>query len=422
MIKKLKGPLWLQVLIAMALGLTTGLLLAPSGVGILSEHAVGHVIPWIALPGNLFLALIKMVVIPLVLSSIVLGLSSSPDPEFLRKAALRIFPYFVATTVIAVAIGISLALLIEPGQYIDSKMVSRVMQGAQLAKVHVESNQMHIADRIVALIPSNYVKAALEQDMLATVVLAIIVGLALAAAKADTKGILLHLFQAVQEVSMTIVGWAMKLAPIAVFALICTITMRIGFGAIIGMGAYIGTVVLGLLILLIFYLVMVSVLGKMSPIRFLQNIREPQLLAFSTSSSAAVMPLSMETAEKKLAVEPSVARFIIPLGATINMDGTALYQVTAAVFLTQVFGVHLNILGLIGLAGTAVGASIGTPSTPGVGIVVLASILQGVGVPPSGIALIIGVDRILDMSRTTVNVTGDLTACTIMNRWLKPSK
>jgi len=381
----------------MALGLTTGLLLGPSGPGILSKHAVEHVIPWIALPGNMFLALIKMVVIPLVFSSIVLGLASSPDPEFLRKAALRIFPYFVATTVIAIAI--SLALLVKPGQYIDSEMVSRLMQGTQLAKVHVESNQLHIADRIVALIPSNYVKAALEQDMLATVVLAIVIGLTLTAAKADTKAVLLNLFQAVQEVSMTIIGWAMKLAPAAVFALICTITMRIGLGAIIGMAAYIGTVVLGLVILLIFYLVMVSLLGRMSPMSFLRNIREVQLLAFSTSSSAAVMPLSMETAENKLSVEPSIARFIIPLGATINMDGTALYQVTAAVFLTQVFGVHLDIWGLIGLAGTAVGASIGTPSTPGVGIVVLASILQGIGVPASGIALIIGVDRVLDTCR-----------------------
>ena len=420
MIKRLKGQLWLQVLIAMALGLTTGLLLSPSGAGILSEAAVERVIPWIALPGNIFLALIKMVVIPLVFSSIVLGLASSPDPEFLRKAALRIFPYFVATTVVAVAIGISLALLFEPGRYIDSEMVSRLMQGTQFAKVHVESDQLHIADRIVALIPSNYVKAALEQDMLATVVLAMIVGLTLTAVRSDTKGVLLSLFQAVQEVSMTIVGWAMKLAPIAVFALICTITMRIGFGAIFGMAAYIGTVLLGLVVLLIFYLVLVSLLGKVSPIRFLRNIREAQLLAFSTSSSAAVMPLSMGTAEKKLSVEPSIARFIIPLGATINMDGTALYQVTAAVFLTQVFGVHLDIWGLIALAGTAVGASIGTPSTPGVGIVVLATILQGIGVPASGIALIIGVDRILDMSRTTINVTGDLTACAIMNRWLKP--
>jgi Na+/H+-dicarboxylate symporter len=195
-----------------------------------------------------------MVVIPLVFSSIVLGLSSSPDPEFLRKAALRIFPYFVATTAIAVAIGISLALFFKPGRYIDSGMVSRLMQGTQFARVHVESDQLHIADRIVALIPSNYVRAALEQDMLATVILAIIIGLALTAAKADTKGVLLNLFQAVQEVSMTIVGWAMKLAPVAVFALICTITMRIGFGAIFGMAAYIGTVLLGLVVLLIFYL------------------------------------------------------------------------------------------------------------------------------------------------------------------------
>jgi proton glutamate symport protein len=157
----------------------------------------------------------------------------------------------------------------------------------------------------------------------------------------------------------------------------------------------------------------------MSPLKFLKKIGDVQLLAFSTSSSAAAMPLSMATAEKRLAVAPPVARFIVPLGATINMDGTALYQVSATVFLTQVYGVELGFWGLLAVIITTVGASIGTPSTRGVGIVILATILQGVGVPPSGIALIIGVDRILDMSRTTVNVTGDLVASVVMNRLLK---
>src|SRR5262249_50372650 len=184
---------------------------------------------------------------------------------------------------------------------------------------------------------------------------------------------------------LMIIGGAMKLAPLAVFALIFTITMRLGFSAIAGMAAYIGTVLLGLIMLLIFYLVMVWMFGNMPPGQCLHGIREVQLLAFSTSSSAAVMPFSMGAAEKRLGVTPSIVRFIIPLGATINMDGTALYQVAAAVFLTQVFGIHLSVWSLVALAGTAVGASIGTPSTPGVGIVVLASILQGVGVPPSGI-------------------------------------
>ncbi len=225
-----------------------------------------------------------------------------------------------------------------------------------------------------------------------------------------------------QEISLTVIDWAMRLAPVAVFGLICNITMRVGFDAIAGMAAYVGTVLGGLALLLVFYLVLAAVLGKTNPLRFLARIREVQLLAFSTSSSAAVMPFSMQTAENRLGVAPSVSRFIVPLGATINMDGTALYQVSAAIFLAQVYGVQLGFLEIATLAATTVGASIGTPSTPGVGIVILATILQGIGIPPSGIALIIGVDRILDMSRTAINVTGDLTACTIMNRWLRPPK
>jgi Na+/H+-dicarboxylate symporter len=246
-----------------------------------------------------------------------------------------------------------------------------------------------------------------------------VIGLAMAAAKPEARDALLRLFQALQDISLIVVGWAMKLAPLAVFALICTITMRIGFDAIAGMAAYMGTVLLGLFILLVMYCVIVVMLGGMSATSFLRGIREVQLLAFSTSSSAAVMPVSMDAAENKLSVPTRITRFVIPLGATINMDGTALYQVTSAIFLTQVFGVQLGLGEIVGLAFVTVGASIGTPSTPGVGIVVLSSILSGVGVPPAGIALIIGVDRILDMSRTTINVTGDLTACVVMKRWLK---
>jgi Na+/H+-dicarboxylate symporter len=181
----------------------------------------------------------------------------------------------------------------------------------------------------------------------------------------------------------------------------------------------VGTVILGLLVLLFFYLLVVTVLAKQNPLSFLRNIREVQLLAFSTSSSAAVMPLSMKTAQDELQVSKPVSQFVIPLGATVNMDGTALYQVIAAVFLTQVYGIDLTLSQLTLLAATTVGASIGSPSTPGVGIVILATIVQGIGVPPEGIALILGVDRILDMTRTAVNVTGDLTASVVMENWLK---
>ena len=418
--KTLRTQLWFQVVGAMVIGLAVGLLLSPSGAGLLAEETAESVGPWIAFPGNLFLALIKMVVIPLVLSSIVLGLTSTEDSAFLKKALLRILPYFVGTTVVAVAIGIGLTLLIQPGKYIASEMIRDVMEGSAVLGARAPSETVHLSERLLRLMPTNYVQSVLDQDMLATVILALFIGVALTATGAKTADLMKGFFEAVQEISLTVIDWAMRLAPVAVFGLICNITMRVGFDAIAGMAAYVGTVLGGLALLLVFYLVLAAVLGKTNPLRFLARIREVQLLAFSTSSSAAVMPFSMQTAEDRLGVAPSVSRFIVPLGATINMDGTALYQVSAAIFLAQVYGVQLGFLELATLAATTVGASIGTPSTPGVGIVILATILQGIGIPPSGIALIIGVDRILDMSRTAINVTGDLTACTIMNRWLRP--
>lgn len=418
--KSVFKELWFQVMAAMLIGVAVGILLSPSGAGLLSEEISEHIAPWIALPGNLFLSLIKMVVIPLVLTSIIIGITSSEDTSFLKKASVRIFPYFVGTTIIATTLGAGTANFINPGAYIDSALIADVMEySPSIHEQKAPAEELHITDQLVALIPTNYIKSALNQDMLATVILALFVGVAMVAIDPKKTRTLFEFINAVQAIAMKITEWAMKLAPIAVFGLICNITMRVGFGAIAGMAAYVGTVILGLFLLLLFYLVIVRLLGKMSPFDFLKKVGEVQLLAFSTSSSAAAMPMSMATAENRLKVSKPIARFIVPLGATINMDGTALYQVSATVFLTQVYGVDLGFWGLIAVIITTVGASIGTPSTPGVGIVILATILQGVGVPPSGIALIIGVDRILDMCRTTVNVTGDLVASVVMNRWLR---
>ena len=421
MMKKLYTELWFQVMTAMVLGLIVGLVLSPFGLGLLSEASAEHVAPWIAMPGNLFLALIKMVVIPLVLSSIILGITSSEDINFLKKVSMRIFPYFIATTMIATSIGAGTALLIQPGQYIDSALIADVMENSSEADVTVVEPvaEQHLTDRLIDLIPTNYIKSALDQDMLATVILALFIGMAMVAVAPARMKPMFEFIGAVQDISMKIIEWTMKLAPVAVFALICNITMRVGIGAIVGMAAYMGSVVIGLLLLLLLYLFIVWALGKMSPVEFLKKIGGVQLLAFSTSSSAATIPLAMTTAEQRLKVDGPIARFIIPLGATINMDGTALYQVCATVFLSQVYGVEMGLATLVAVIITTVGASIGTPSTPGVGIVILATILQGIGVPASGIALIIGVDRILDMTRTTVNVTGDLTASVVMNRLLK---
>lgn len=184
------------------------------------------------------------------------------------------------------------------------------------------------------------------------------------------------------------------------------------------MGVYVATVLLGLAMLVVLYMLLMFAFTAERPWRFLRAVREVLLLAFSTSSSAAVMPLSIRTAEEKLGVRPSVSQFIIPLGATINMNGTALYQGVAAIFIAQVFGVDVGVSAMLLIVVTAVGASIGSPATPGVGIVVLAMVLEAAGIPTAGIALIMGVDRILDMSRTAVNVCGDLVACRLMDRWV----
>lgn len=217
---------------------------------------------------------------------------------------------------------------------------------------------------------------------------------------------------------MTVVRWAMLLAPVAVFGLLAQLTAKIGLDSLIGMAAYVGTVLLGLLLMFVIYLLFLYLSARVRPVTFVRSVREVLLLAFSTSSSAAVMPLSIKTSEEKLGVRPSISQFVIPLGATINMNGTALYQGVAAIFLAQVFGIDIGVGGMLLIIITAVGASIGTPATPGVGIVVLAMVLGTVGVPAAGIALIMGVDRILDMSRTAINVSGDLVASVLMNRWV----
>jgi Na+/H+-dicarboxylate symporter len=414
----IRSKLWLQIVVCMMLGIGIGLLVSPEGAALVSDQTAELVTGWLVLPGHLFLALIQMIMLPLVVSSIVLGIAGADDLTKLRKMGLRIAPYFVATTTVAVLIGVVLATFVEPGQYIDPSILTAAL--SETAPVKVSDNQevLTLHDRIVGLIPANPLSAALEESMLQIVVFAILTGVALASITPDRAKPLLDISKSVQELSMKIVSWAMVIAPLAVLGLLAQITMQVGIDALMGMSVYVGTVLLGLGLLLGFYLTVVFIVAGVSPSNFLSRVREVQLLAFSTSSSAAVMPLSIKTAEEKLGVQSSTADFIVPLGATINMDGTALYQVVAAVFLTQVFGIELSSGELLLLITTTIGASIGSPSTPGVGIVILATILTNIGVPASGIALIIGVDRILDMSRTAINVTGDLTACVVMDRWL----
>ncbi|MAI91178.1 dicarboxylate/amino acid:cation symporter [Ponticaulis sp.] len=416
----IRSHLWAQILTAMVLAVSLGSIMSPNAQTDLSLSADNAEMlgEWFRLPGQIFLNIIQMVVVALVSSSIILGITSSSDPEFLKRAASRIVPYFVATSTIAVLIGASVAMIVKPGNFIDTSTLhigeESLSQAAATEVVSPTPASAQIAD----LIPSNLLSAALSENMLQIVMASLFAGIALVTMSKSAAEPLLKLFQSIQEMSLKIVGWAMRLAPFAVFGLILDFVLRVGISALLGLSAYIATVIGGLILLLCMYLLIAAVLAGRNPVRFASQIIDAQLLAFSTSSSAATMPLSMRIAEDRLRVSPPVARFIIPLGATVNMDGTALYQVVAALFITQLYGVVLAPAELAVLIFTVVGASIGSPSTPGVGIVILATILQGLGIPSEGVAILLGVDRILDMCRTSVNVSGDLTACVVMDRWL----
>ena len=405
--------LWLKVLIGMLLGIGTGILIGPS-VGWVRPELATAIGSWLALPGQIFLGLIQMIVVPLVFASIIRGLAVSEDMGQLRRLGLRTVGFFVVTTTVAIVIGMLLAFAIEPGRFVDAEM-TRQSFAPGAAELHLGASRS-LPETIVNVLPRNPLGAMVESEMLQVVLFAVIVGIALVSMVPAQSKPLLELLGSLLEVSMTVVKWAMKLAPVAVFGLMAQLAAKIGLNALLGMSVYVGTVLAGLAIIMIVYLVMAWLGAGKPPIAFLSGVRELQLLAFSTSSSAAVMPLSIKTAEEKFGVRSSVSQFVIPLGATINMNGTALYQGVATVFLAQVFGVDLDVGTAALVVLTAVAASIGSPATPGVGIVILAMVLDSAGIPAAGVGLILGVDRILDMSRTAVNVTGDLVATVILDR------
>ncbi len=421
-----RGRLWLQVLVGMTLGVITGLFIGPT-TGLLPSDTASVIGNWLALPGQLFLALIQMIVIPLVFSSIIRGLCASDDVDQLRKVGGRAILFFVVTTAIAVTLGICLALAIRPGDFVDASHLSVGREAAWQAADSGASSAMrpHLADlpaHMLTLLPTNPLSSMVESNMLQVVIFASIFGVALVVMPRDKARPVLDLLASLQEVCLTVVKWAMWLAPWAVFGLMARLTAETGPQALVGVLVYVATVLLGLVVMLAVLLAIAWAYGRIGPKAFLSAAKDVMLLAFSTSSSAAVMPLSIKTAEHALNVRPNISQFVIPLGATINMNGTALYQGVAAIFIAQVFGVDIGAGGLTLIVLTSVGASIGSPATPGVGIVILSTILISVGVPASGVALIMGVDRLLDMSRTVINVCGDLVACTVLDRWDRSGK
>jgi Na+/H+-dicarboxylate symporter len=414
--------LYTKISIGLVLGAVVGVAVNVTGVSAKPAWTEG-IVPVLDFVGRAFIRLITMIVIPLVVASLMMGVASLGDIRKLGRIGGKTVGYYMATTAAAITIGLTLALLVKPGSRIAPE--SRDQLAAEFASQAADRVQLAEArpglwDVLLNMIPSNPIAAAADGNLLALIVFVIIFGAAVSLIAEDRKQAVLRFFGGVNDAAMIIIDWIMKVAPYAVFALIAVVISRFGLDVLRSLAIYSLVVAGGLLLhALLTYGTLVTVLARLNPVEFFRRIRKVPLIAFSTSSSNATLPVTMETAEEELGVSKGVSSFVLPLGATINMDGTALYQGVATVFIAQVYGVDLGLPELLTIVLTATLASIGAAGVPSAGIITLILVLQSVGLAgqaAAGIALILGVDRILDMMRTAVNVTGDLSCAAFVAR------
>ncbi|WP_144498154.1 dicarboxylate/amino acid:cation symporter [Bacillus paralicheniformis] len=389
-----------KIIIALLLGAAVGIILNVTSPDLFSKLNTFLFGPL----GTIFLNLIKMLVVPIVFFSLTLGVAGLGDPKKLGRIGAKTISFFLVTTAIAIIIGLVLALVIKPGT-IGTYDTSAAEYSAEKAP--------SIAETLLNIIPTNPVQAMAEGNMLQIIAFSILVGLGITmlGKKADA---LLKVVEQGNDLMMYLVNLVMKFAPYGTFGLIAGAIGSQGWDAIKAMGLYMIVVILALFIhTIVTYGSAIAFLAKRNPLTFFKDFSEVMLVAFSTSSSNATLPVSMDVAQRKLKVPEPISSFVQPLGATINMDGTAIMQGVATVFIAQVYGNDLSLTQLLMVVLTAVLASIGTAGVPGVGLIMLAMVLQTVGLPVEGIALILGIDRLLDMIRTAVNTTGDA-ACAVI--------
>ncbi len=372
---------------------------------------------WIRWLGDIFIRLLNLVAVPLVLASLIAGAASLGDIKKFARIGTKTISYYILTTAFAVVIGLVLANVIQPGERMNETTKNNLLQTYASDMQDKINNDIEFdgIKMIVEMIPKNPFAALSQGEMLQIVFFAVFFGMVLTFADKDKSKILLNFFDALSEIMIKMIDVIMKFAPIGVFALIAATVSEFGFNILETLLWYAVTVVLGLLLHTVgTYSILLKLFTKFGIVKFFKGIRPVQLVGFSTSSSAATLPVNMECCQENLGVSKSIASFVLPLGATINMDGTALYQGVATVFIAQVYGMDLNLAQQITVVFMAVLASIGTAPVPGVGIIMLIIILKSVGVPEQGIALILGIDRILDMCRTITNVTGDAAGAVII--------
>lgn len=387
-----------RILIGLVLGVIAGLIAGPENVGFIKK--------WIAPIGTLFINLIKMIIVPLVLASLVVGAASLGDIKKLGRIGGKTMAFYLITTAFAVIIGLAMSLILSPGAGLTLP-ADAVYKGKEAPA---------IMDVLVNIVPTNPIKAMQAGDMLQIIVFALFIGIGITMVGDRAKPVN-DFFDGLAEVTYKIVNVIMMVAPYGVFALILPVVAANGPKVLIPLAKVIAAVYIGCLAhMAITYSGILSVLARMNPVKFFKGIAPAQLIAFSTCSSAATLPVTMKNTQENLGVSKEVSSFVLPLGATINMDGTALYQGVCALFVAQIYGIDLSLgqMAILVLTGTL--ASIGTAGVPGAGLIMLTLALQSVNLPLEGVALIAGIDRVLDMARTTVNITGDAVASVYIQR------
>ncbi|NQX85946.1 MAG: dicarboxylate/amino acid:cation symporter [Flavobacteriaceae bacterium] len=420
-----KLPLHWKIIIGMIIGIIFGFIMNSL------DNGKNFVSDWIAPFGKIFINLLKLIAVPLILASLIKGISDLKDISKIKSMGLRTIMIYVSTTLVAIVIGLSIVNVVKPGTGMSSETIEKIKVKYQNSEGVVDKLEKASAQNdtgplqaLVDIFPSNIFTALGEAKMLQIIFFALFVGICLLLIPEDKAKPLVGFFDSLNEVVMKMVDLIMLFAPYAVFALMANVIIAFDDTEILlKLVNYALCVVVGLALMIGFYLILIKIYTKKSPLWFLNKIAPAQLLAFSTSSSAATLPVTMERVEEHLGVDKEVSGFVLPVGATVNMDGTSLYQGIAAVFIMQVIWPEgLTYSNQLVIVATALLASIGSAAVPSAGMVMLVIVLESIGFPaellPIGLALIFAVDRPLDMCRTVVNVTGDATVSMLVAKSL----
>lgn len=399
--KKKKMSLIGKITIGFILGIVLGFIIGP--IASKSPLIADYLLPTLDLIGKIFLALLKMLIVPLVFTSIIMGAASVGDPKVLGRIGIKTVVLYLLTTLFAITLGLVLANFIQPG-------IGLSLEGA----IGEAKSSMSAFEVIESIFPANPLEALVSGRMLQVIVFALFLGVS--ASLIGEKGRrFLEVNESIAETMYKVTGLVMQLAPLGIFALIATTAAKYGLAVLAPFAKVILAVYIGCFLqAVIVYSGLVTVFTKKSPLWFFSGIKEAMLAAFVTRSSSAVLPISMKNVQENLGVSERVSSFVLPLGATINMDGTGLYQGVCALFVAQAFGIELNIAAQVGIVLTGTLASIGTAGVPGAGLIMLSMVLASAGLPIEGIGLVAGIDAVLDMARTCINVTGDMCVSTVV--------